>query len=262
MTRPSVPHGRKWWLAVPAVAVSAALLVLPALSATVAGEPGGVSHPSLSFAASSVTGPTVTWNGKDVSGASSPSSAISIQKGQTALVQFTFDESSATTVGNASISVNYLGLVLTTSKASPRVVGGPPIAAVATINWSFGPLYDALEGVFEFTASLLSPNGSTVWSESFYVFAQAPYLLESGAVIILLVFLVLELYWAASAIRDARRHAQPPQSKAVPPSAGTPTEPPTPPSSSGQGPTDAGGTGPSSTGPPPSGPASGGGGPT
>jgi len=260
MTRPSVSRGRSWWLAVPAVAVAAALVVLPALSASVAGRPDDVSPSVTTVAGSAVTGASVTWNGKDVSGASSPSSAISIQKGQTALVQFTFDESSATAVGNASISVNYLGLVLTTSKQSPRVVGGPPVAAVAEINWSFGPLYDALEGVFEFTASLLSPNGSTVWSESFYVFTKAPYLLESGAVIVLLVFFVAELYWAASAIRDARRHAQPPQAKAPPPSPGTPAEPGTSPPSGGQGPADGGSAGPSA-GPPPSGPASGGGGP-
>ena len=256
----SVPHGRKLWLFVPALAISALLLVLPALSATVGARSDGISPSVITTGGSTVTGPSVTWNGKDVSGAGSPSSAISIQKGQTALVQFTFDESSATAIGNASISVNYLGLVLTTSKTSPRVVGGPPIAAVAVINWSFGPLYDALEGVFQFTASLLSPNGSTVWSESFYVFTKAPYLLESGAVIVLLVFFVAELYWAASAIRDARRHAQPPQAKAPPPSPGTPAEPGTPPPSGGQGPADGGSAGPSA-GPPPSGPASGGGGP-
>jgi hypothetical protein len=180
-------------------------------------------------------GANASWNGHNISGAGSVGSAFSISKGQTATVYFRYAGSLASSVKNATLQVNYLGLVLTTSRSSTSALGGPPIVAVAAqINWSFGPLYDALEGVFQFTAAFLNANGSTVWSSSFFVIAKAPYQLESGAVIVLLVLLVAELYWGIASVRDARRGRKP--SVATPP-------PPSPP----------GGSSPSGT-PPPSAP--------
>ena len=209
------------------------------------------SHGAATPAVAAVVGATVTWNGNNVSSAGSPSSALSISKGQTALVVFTFSEGLASYITNATLQVTYLGIVLTTSRAAPHVVGGPPVTAEAQINWSFGPLYDALEGVFQFTASLQTSSGSNAWSESFYVFAKAPYLLESGAPVVLLVLTVAELYWGLSAIREARKEARPPAAGAGAPPTGAPatqapsTPPMTPDSGSGTPPPPAGPGGPS-----------------
>jgi len=170
----------------------------------------------------------VTWNGKNVSGADAPSSAVPISKGQTAIVDFTFFVGATTEVPNVSLQLTYLGIVLTTSRAATYPLLGHPGEAGSEINWSFGPLYDALEGDFEFTASLLDAHGSPVWNDSFYVFAKAPYYLESGAVIVLLVLTIAELYWGIGAIRDARKAARPPTTGAkdsattTPPAAGSP----------------------------------------
>jgi len=237
-------RGRRWGLVVPALALATFVLLGPVAGATTSG-PAAVSSSQVHVpSSSSVLSSTVTWNGKDVSSASSPSSALSLDGGQTASVNFSFEEQSTSDVTNASLEVLYLGLVLTTSKAAtsvvvPRVatadVNVGPFAAAGHINWSFGPLTDALEGVFELTASLLNANGSTAWSESFYVFAKAPYLLESGAVIVLLILMVAELFWGISSIRDARRGARPPQPGAPPPTGGSAPGPAPPPPPAGPG---------------------------
>lgn len=243
------------------LAVLALALLVPLLGGSVV---RASPAPNLPKATGGGLGAVVLWNGKNVSSAGSPSAAFSLSKGQTAAVTFSYDAlSTVGAVGNATLTLTYLGIVLTTSRASAHALGP---SGSAQINWSFGPLYNALQGVFQLTASLLNPNGSSLWSESFYVFAKAPYLLESGAVIVLLILVVAELYWATSAIRDARRNR---------PSGPAPAAPPAPAATAG-GPSAAGGgqdasasaTGasapsaaetPSPSGGPPSPPSSGGG---
>jgi hypothetical protein len=171
---------------------------------------------------------SVTWDGTSVSSAGSPASAFVITKGQTATVDFLYTQGAGGAIGNATLSLAYLGIALTTSRSTTHITGGPPITGAAQINWTFGPLYDALEGVFALTASLLYPNGTTAWSQSFYVFAKAPYLLESGAVVVLLILTIAEIYWGLASIRDARRSRKP----AVPPPP-APTAGGTPPSTPG-----------------------------
>jgi hypothetical protein len=247
-------------------AVAAALVVvLGSLAApTVAGAAqsgrGAPTTPTSSApSVAAVFAASATWDGTPVSSAGSPGSAFALSKGQTALVDFTYTEGLGGALSNATLSLTYLGVVLTTSSSATHIVGGPPITGAAQINWSFGPLYDALEGVFQLTASLLYPNGSTAWSESFYVFAKAPYLLESGAVVVLLILTIAELYWGLAAIRDARRGRKP--SAPASPPGGTPSTPPTPgtpPPAAG-----AGSTPPAEGGssvPPPASPPGGGGG--
>jgi len=251
------------FLLTPALFVAALVLVAPLMGA-VGGSPGPtVRGPSelplgaIPFSASA------TWNGANLSSAGSPATAFSIQRGETALVSFDYTGRGTTDVANASLEVTYLGIVLTGAKALAHVTGGPPITGGSQINWSFGPLYDALEGVFQLTASLLYLNGSTAWSQSFYVVVKTPYDLESGTVIVLLILVIAELYWGVSSIREARRGRKPgpPGSPASPSSA--PPASGTPPATSGPGPTGVGGPtgGPPGASPPPGPGGSGGGGP-
>ena len=233
-------------VAVAALGVAIVLLfgALPSASTSTGRQvarPGIILGPGFSNA-------RVFWNGQNVSGANSAGSAVAINKGQTVPVLFEFNELAAGRIHQASLQLTYLGVVLTTSTAGAYITGGPPIAGAAMINWSFGALSNALQGVFELKASLQNSTGVTVWNETFYVFAKTPYLLESGAVAVLLILVVVEAYWIASALREARKGARPP-----PPTAWTP---PASPGTSGTAPPAATGPIEGSPGSPP--PSSGG----
>lgn len=226
-----------------ALVLAAVFVVVPSVDPVVAPVTAALATAPTPMVTGSHLSVAVTWNGANISSASGPSSAFSLGKGQSATVEFTFVGGAASSVGNATLELTYLGVVLTTSRAQPRGLGGPPVTYEAWINWSFGPLYDALEGAFQLTASLLYTNGSTGWSASFYVFAKAPYLLESGAVVVFLVLAAAELYWGIASIRDARRGRKPSPPVTTPAAGGAPPGPgPSPPQ---------GGPGPSLSPPPP-----------
>lgn len=213
--------------------VSALILAVPLLTPRAApespaGRTAGARLPQVSLPSGLVA--AATWNGKNVSSASSPGAAFSLAKGQTALVDFSYAGDHAANITNATLEVTYLGVVIATSSSSTHVVGGPPVTGAGQINWSFGNLYDALEGVFQLTASLDYANGTSAWSQSFYVFAKAPYLLESGAVIVFLALTIAELYWGVASVRDARRARKGPAPPAAAPPGGGP------PSGGGPGP--------------------------
>ncbi len=229
--------------------LTAAVVLLAPLAGSVAAAYAESGSTAVRGSSSSFASLTVTWNGQPISQAHQPSSAFSLSKGQTALILFAFTETTGGVIRNATVQLTYLGIVLTTSRAAVLpVTDAPPDLYGAGINWSFGPLYDALEGVFQFTASLLYANGSVAWSQTFFVFAKAPYLLESGAVVVLLVLAIAELYWGIAAIREARRGARPPTG----PPAGSP--PATPGGGSATpGPTTSSGAPPPEAPPPPAG---------
>jgi hypothetical protein len=217
---------------------------LPAVAASPAfqrAQPRIVIGPAVSTA-------TVYWNGENVSGASSAGTAVAINKGQTVPVLFGFIEKAPGLVRQASLQLTYLGVVLTTATAGAHPAVGPLDYATAQINWSFGELSNALQGVFEFKASLQNATGVALWNETFFVFAKTPYLLESGAVVVLLLLVLVEAYWIAASIRDARKGARPP-----PPAPWSP-----PASSSGAGPPASGTSPPSDSSPGSAPPASGG----
>ncbi len=245
----SARHGPSW--TIPALALSAFALMAP-----VVGSMTGVSANALYPTASPAPAATqvvagATWDGHNLTNAGTPAKAFSLSKGQSATLNFSYTQISGGTVTNATVEVLYLGIVLTTSKAATRVVGGPPIAGVAEINWSFGPLTDALQGVLELKASLQFSTGATAWTQSFYVFVKTPYLLESAAVIVFLILTVAELYWGIAAVRDARRSRGPPAAGTEPPK---PWKGPAEGGASSSGASPASADGSSTSSPPPSSP--------
>lgn len=249
----------RWTLVAPVLAVTVLALLPSPVWARGASPSNGPSTAMPELAASTVLArTTVTWNGHNISSAGSPSSAFAIGKGQSAFVYFSFDEVSGPAIPNASVKVTYLGLVLTTSTAA---VGPAPTTCLgcseAEINWTFGTLVNALQGVYQLTASLQYADGSTAWSESFYVIVRAPYSIESGAVVILLVLAFAEVYWGLTAIAEARQGRKPPAiAPATSPAPTSPTGGGAPPP---EGPGPVAPAGPS--GSPPAAPGSGGGGP-
>ncbi len=191
-----------------------------------------------------LTGAGVLWDGKNVTSANTPAKAFSLAGASTASVVFTFYDPAAT-VRNASLTLVYLGVVLTTAKAQPTAT--VPGEFSAKINWSFGQITKALEGVFQLKASLLYGNGTTAWSEGFFVFVKAPYFVESAAAVVLLILVIAELYWGISAVREARRTKPPAGGGVAPWSPGSPSSPGTSP------PADSSSTPPAPPNPPASG---------
>lgn len=203
---------------------------------------------------------TVTWNGANINTASGASSAIGFNFGNTANVLFSWTiqvtpggSTSSPSITDARLQMIYLGAALATRDVSPI---GPPssLSNTAVMNWSTGELTYVLEGVYKVTASLLS-NGTTEWSESFYLRATAPYSLLAAFPIILIVIGIWELYAVARSGRYAvlaKRGAPPPS---APPTTPPTTPPPTPPSwpPATPPPTET----PETTGPPPSPPSEG-----
>jgi hypothetical protein len=233
-------------MALPAIALVLLLMIGPGVGPSVAASARAQPAVAPLVPAIFPLAASVTWNGQNISSASSVSGAFTSNKGDTAAVRFTFSGDDTANITNVTLEVTYLGIVLTTSRSTPHIVGGPPVTGSAVINWSFGSLYDALEGVFHLTASLVYANGSTAWSEGFYVFVKTPYLLESGAVVVLLILTAAELYWGISAIREARKGRKPaPTPGPTQPAEGTAGAPPGPasPPSAGPGTGEAGTTG-------------------
>jgi hypothetical protein len=202
----------------------------------------------------------VTWNGANVNTASGASSAIGFNFGNTANVLFSWTiqvtpggSASAPSITDARLQMIYLGAALATRDVTPI---GPPssLSNTAVMNWSTGELTYVLEGVYKITASLLS-NGTTEWSESFYLHATAPYSLLAAFPIILIVLGIWELY----AVARSGRFAVLSKRGAPPPSAPPTTPPTTPPSTPPRSPPATPPTTetPETTGPPPSPPSEG-----
>ncbi|MGD0250566.1 MAG: hypothetical protein ABSB97_06755, partial [Thermoplasmata archaeon] len=75
------------------------------------------------------------------------------------------------------------------------------------------------EGLFGLTASILASNGTTVWSENFFIKATAPYSILAALPIILGIIGIWELYSVARSGRQAAfsGKGKPPASPPPPP---------------------------------------------
>jgi hypothetical protein len=176
------------------------------------------SAPSSSFAA------TVTWNGVNVNTAGSASSALSVNFANSANVNFTWGAlPGAANPNDARLQMLYFGFALAT-----RDVVNSGTQNFADMSWTPGAIVYVLEGVFEITASLIQPNGTTLWSENFWVRSAAPYSIAALLPIILILIIAWELY---SVARSGRQEALGQKPGKAPPSAPeepAPKETPTP----------------------------------
>jgi hypothetical protein len=171
----------------------------------------------------------VTWNGVNVNTAGSASSALSIDFSKSADVKFNWT-ATPLPVGvigpnDARLQMIYFGFALSTRDVINT--GTQPVTRL-DMNWTPGAIVYVLEGVYEIKASLLTPNGSTLWSENFFVKASAPFSILAALPIILIVLVVWELYSVARSGRQVMlaQKGKPPPS---PPEEPTPSEPTTPP---------------------------------
>jgi hypothetical protein len=122
----------------------------------------------------------------------------------------------------------YFGLAVTTRD---QLISGAIASARGNIPLSWTPLSIGyvLEGVYRLTASFID-NGTTLFSENFYVRGNAPLGFVALLPIVLLIILVYELYGLVRSGRYAmlgRRSAGPPPS--MPPTGTPPSDPRTSP---------------------------------
>ncbi len=140
-------------------------------------------------------GYTVTWNNADVSSASSASSAMSIDLSQTANLVYYYNVSltgPSVTISDARLQMYYLGFAVSTRD---QVLTNPtPGSGHIPLSWTPVSIGYLLEGVYRLTASFLAPNGTTMWSENFYVRGTAPFGFVALLPIVLLIIIVYEVY--------------------------------------------------------------------
>ncbi len=145
----------------------------------------------------------VSWNGIGVANASAAATAFPISPGQVAAIEFAFAGGAASTVTNATVLLGFAGAVLSRDSVLPTV--GPSDTGRAEIDWSFGNLYAAIEGVYPLTAELRAANGTVLFTTQFFIDARAPYVVGSAAVVFLGVLGAVELGWIVAAVRRERR---------------------------------------------------------
>ncbi|MGB6442637.1 MAG: hypothetical protein WBF81_05000, partial [Thermoplasmata archaeon] len=183
--------------------VLALLLVVPAGSLATSGS-GGTRSAAVSPAASNGVSAIVTWDGNNILSAGKVSSAFQIQFNGAVNLLYTWSSvgSSAYTVSDARLQIFYFGFALATRDITDAL----PVSSHSgnfTMNWTTGPLQYVLEGTYRLVASLLEPNGSTVWSQSFWTQVAAPFYIGAALPIILILIVIYELYAVATVGKQA-----------------------------------------------------------
>ncbi|MHB8352240.1 MAG: hypothetical protein ACYDFT_06110 [Thermoplasmata archaeon] len=223
------------WAIVALLAAGAIAPVASAQPVSLAGSPSGQSALSAH----------VTWDGTDVGSYATPTAALSTSFSSTIDVHYTWGASAGPsgapglfTISDARLQLFYFGVALSTRD----VIESNPVAApsgVIDMAWSGGYLEWATAGTYRLTASLLAPNGTQMWAESFYIHVAAPYSILAALPLLLILVAAYEIYSLLTAGRLAGRKpsAPPAPPPATPPPAATPTPPsdgaPPPPGRSG-----------------------------
>ena len=143
---------------------------------------------------------SATWNGHNLSSAGSSSSAFVVKTNEQVRVNFSFLVATGGQITTARLVVYYFGAEISANSVATNTLTG-----TAEMNWTLGTYTYLLQGIYRLAASLVYGNGTTAWSQSFYINAQAPYHIVSGATIFLLVLGLAEIYWIATVARGPRR---------------------------------------------------------
>lgn len=197
---------------------------------------------------------TVTWNNVDVSSASTASSAMTIGLSQSANLVYYWNVSvgsrSNVTINDARLQMYYLGFAVSTRD---QILSSPtPGSGHIPLSWTPISVSYLIEGLYRLTASFVAPNGTTMWSENFWVRGTALYGFLAILPIVLLIIIIYEVYGLARSGRYAaigRKVEAPPPPSPPPPSTTAPAAPaegpeePSPPSdTSGESPPPSGGS--------------------
>lgn len=241
------------WLAravrVGTISLLALVLALPAVAGSISAattSPRSAPPTPSSLVPDPAVDYFITWDGVNVASASTPSTAFSLGLNGVTDLLYTWSHvltGGGPLINDARLQMRYLGFALATRDVTSSVANS---SGQIPMNWTAGSIQDLLVGLYGVTASLLAPNGTTIYSENFYVILTAPYRIVAAAPIILLVLGAYEIYAACcsgghyrAAVRPGRPTYGQIQSPAAPvspppaapaPAAGVPPEAPPPPS--------------------------------
>ncbi len=219
MTTVRTTPGRSILRGTAALAILLACLAsAPPLVGLAARHLPGRSDPSAARAESSGVSAAVTWGGTNISQAGTVSSAFVVDGEATVSVVFRFDANGSTDPpASAEVVLTYLGEALTSTGTATGVAANG--SGVASFPWSFGDLVELTEGAYALTAALLDANGSTLWSQVFYINVEAPYRVSSGLFVFLAVLGAVEAYSISVALRrhKVKHLPRPPRRTAPPP---------------------------------------------
>lgn len=179
-----------------AIALLTLAMVLPTAALLAAAAPS--SAPSSSAPLVAPSQPEVTWNTIDIATANTASSAFTVTFNEAVNILFTWNLSNRSTsnVNDARLQMLYFGFAFSTRDVS-SIGGGNVGPSSAVMNWTVGAIQYVFEGVFGVTASLIAANnGSTVWSENFYVRLVAPFAILAALPLLLIVLGIYEVYMA------------------------------------------------------------------
>lgn len=247
MLRETMPSGEPRRRPIAALIVILAVLALTFLLASPLPAAGSPPSPSAGAPSGAPISAAVTWNGINITTLNTVSSALAIDFGQSANLNYIWNNVPAPGINDVRLQMFYFGFAVATRDVTLSIA--ETSSKGVPLNWTPLSIGYVLEGVYRLTASLVAPNGTTMWSYDFYVRGNAPLGFVAVIPIVLLALGVYEVYALARSGRYAALGRKP---QAPPPTSPTP---PTTPPSGGTGPTDASGgaAAPSadSTGPPP-----------
>ncbi|MGI0071226.1 MAG: hypothetical protein ACRECT_04045 [Thermoplasmata archaeon] len=233
------PFPRKLGVHVALLAVVVALLAAGPGAAFASPSARSSTMTVQSAPSASGTTATVTWDGSDIANAANSSSAFPISFNGVVNVLYVWSSShllTPTLINDARLQIFYFGFALATRDVTQSVGSA---SGRIVMNWTTGPLEYITEGRFLLTASLLSPNGTTAWSQSFWVDVSAAFYVVAALPIVLILIAIYELYGVAMVGRQAalkRKKGGPPT--ATPPTSSAPPSAPATPEAEATPPTD------------------------
>ena len=215
----------------------AALFVIPV--GAIAAPMSGRTITVVPLASSSAFYANVSWDNTNISTAGSATSAFRISFGTSVNLYYAWRQPVGIGTGAVPWSINdarlqifYFGFAIGTRDVTTAT--GSPSGSIVMSAWNTGALEYVIEGTYKLTASLIATNGTTAWSQSFWVDVAAAYYLAAALPIVLILLLIYELYSVATVGKQQALKRKKSGATNAPP----PPEPPTPePSSSSEPPT-------------------------
>ncbi len=206
----------------PLLAVGFLFLLLAPYGTTLL-EAAAAPAPAVTPASSALT-TTVLWNSVNVDTAPNAASAIAWTFDDVATVQFTWTGAAGgPSVSQAFLVILFLGFPAYT-KQEVEATALPSTGGTISMTYDLTSFKWYLQGLYQVHAYLADPNGTSLWSEYFYVRVAQPYDIVVATVGLLLLT-IAELYMIATVgprAADKIRKPQPPTTgSGTPASSGT-----------------------------------------
>jgi len=222
-----MPKRARGSLAVLVLVILAIALVVVAPLSSLAAPSGGATRTVSATPSAGGLVAKATWNGVNILTANTSSSAFQISFNGAVTINYTWSSpvgaAAGYSINDARLQIFYFGFALATRDITRTV--GESSGNLVMGNWSTGPLQYILEGTYLLIASLLDTNGTTAWSQSFWVDSSAPFYILAALPLVLILLAVFEVY----ALCCSGRHAKLPSSATggvTPPSETMPATPP------------------------------------